>query len=161
MNKRSKSLRELHENKRTWHFPSQDKMAAPFPDGEDASDLLRVLGINASGDVVAIGEMQWREPHLQRALSSVVREMHAFCSFSSRNSAFGKWQPPWETNGHHNPEKAISQHPLVGGSVSPDTGGSAFFSLFQSWHNINYTFNMIILGLKLYGRSSRTVSCFC
>ena len=94
INRGSKSLRDLHEKKRTWHSPSQDKMAAPFPDGEDAAELLIGHAVSAFGDVVPISETHWSEPGLHWALSSVAREVRAFCSLSSRNSAFGKPRPP-------------------------------------------------------------------
>lgn len=69
-------------------------MAAPFPDAEDASELLIGHAVSAFGNVVPISEMHWMEPGVHWALRSVAREMRAFCSFSSRNGAFGKPRPP-------------------------------------------------------------------
>lgn len=64
-------------------------MAAPSLDVEEASDLLMDHALNASGDIVLISEMKWRESSLHCALSSVARKTHALYSFSSRHIRFG------------------------------------------------------------------------
>lgn len=79
--------------------PFWNKMAAPSLDIEEVSDLLMDHALNASGDIVLISEMKWRESSLHCALSSVAKKTHSLYSFSSRHIRFGR--------------KPTAQHPQV------------------------------------------------
>lgn len=68
---------------------------------------------------------------------------------------------PWGANVHHDSENADFTAPT--GWWFRMTARQRFCLLraFRSWRDINYSLNLIIWGLKLYGRSYQIVSCFC
>lgn len=68
-----------------------------------------------------------------------------FVHSAPETSPLGSCSNPGEPMSTAIQRKRTSQHPLVGGSVRLVTSSSASFSAFQSWHNINYTLNMIII----------------